>query len=215
MIWFKYERKDYDFTVAGVYPYEGAVAVFMPLDGFNRTFGNEEGAFNGYFSDEKITDIDSQYIATVMTKKDITKVTDQLQHSMGDFFAVFQYVLLVLAIVLIYLLTKIIIEKNENAISMSKILGFQNGEIASVYMLPTAIVVLIFTGISFVIGYYIMVLLFRVFMMSVDGWFEFYISPVGAALSMLFMIIGYLVVSLLDYRRIRKIPMEEALKNIE
>lgn len=211
----KYERKDYDFTVAGVYPYEGAVAVFMPLDGFNRTFGNEEGAFNGYFSDEKITDIDSQYIATVMTKKDITKVTDQLQHSMGDFFAVFQYVLLVLAIVLIYLLTKIIIEKNENAISMSKILGFQNGEIASVYMLPTAIVVLIFTGISFVIGYYIMVLLFRVFMMSMDGWFEFYISPVGAALSMLFMIIGYLVVSLLDYRRIRKIPMEEALKNIE
>ena len=69
--------------------------------------------------------------------------------------------LLVLAIVLIYLLTKIIIEKNENAISMSKILGFQNGEIASIYMLPTAITVLIFTGISFVIGYYIMALLFR------------------------------------------------------
>lgn len=59
--------------------------------------------------------------------------------------------LLVLDIVLIYLLTKIIIEKNENAISMSKILGFQNGEIASIYMLPTAITVLIFTGISFVI----------------------------------------------------------------
>ncbi len=123
----------------------------MPIDNFNRIFEKDDGAFAGFFSDEKITDIDDRYIASVMTKKDITKVTDQLQHSMGDFFAVFQYVLLVLAIVLIYLLTKIIIEKNENAISMSKILGFQNGEIASIYMLPTAITVLIFTGISFVI----------------------------------------------------------------
>jgi|GEM_PF-933560 putative ABC transport system permease protein len=157
----KYEEKSYDFTVAGIYPYEGAVAVFMPIDNFNRIFEKDDGAFAGFFSDEKITDIDDRYIASVMTKKDITKVTDQLQHSMGDFFAVFQYVLLVLAIVLIYLLTKIIIEKNENAISMSKILGFQNGEIASIYMLPTAITVLIFTGISFVIGYYIMALLFR------------------------------------------------------
>lgn len=116
---------------------------------------------------------------------------------------------------LIYLLTKIIIEKNENAISMSKILGFQNGEIASIYMLPTAITVLIFTGISFVIGYYIMALLFRMFMMSMDGWFEFYISPGGAVLSMLFMLVGYAVVSILDFRRIRRIPMEEALKDIE
>ena len=157
----KYEEKSYDFTVAGIYPYEGAVAVFMPIDNFNRIFEKDDGAFAGFFSDEKITDIDDRYIASVITKKDITKVTDQLQHSMGDFFAVFQYVLLVLAIVLIYLLTKIIIEKNENAISMSKILGFQNGEIASIYMLPTAITVLIFTGISFVIGYYIMALLFR------------------------------------------------------
>lgn len=123
----------------------------MPIDNFNRIFEKDDGAFAGFFSDEKITDIDDRYIASVMTKKDITKVTDQLQHSMGDFFAVFQYVLLVLDIVLIYLLTKIIIEKNENAISMSKILGFQNGEIASIYMLPTAITVLIFTGISFVI----------------------------------------------------------------
>lgn len=61
----------------------------MPIDNFNRIFEKDDGAFAGFFSDEKITDIDDRYIASVMTKKDITKVTDQLQHSMGDFFAVF------------------------------------------------------------------------------------------------------------------------------
>lgn len=211
----KYEKKTYGFTAAGIFDYDGGIAVFMPMENFNRVFDNDEGDFNGYFSDEKIKDIDSKYIATVITKKDITKVTDQLNHSMGGFMQVFQYVLFILAIILIYLLTKIIIEKNENSISMIKILGFLNGEISSIYLVPTAIVVLLFTGISFILGYVIMEGLFKVFMMSMDGWFEFYITPKGTVLSMLFVVIGYLVVSIIDFRRIKKIPMDEALKNIE
>lgn len=211
----KYEKKSYDFTVAGIYGYDGAVAAFMPQDNFNRIFDKDKGDFSGYFSDEKIEDIDNKYVATVITRQDITKVTDQLDHSMGGFMKVFQYVLFILAIVLIYLLTKIIIEKNESSISMAKILGFKNRELSAIYMLPTAVTVIIFTGVSFLIGYAIMAGLFKIFMLSMDGWFRFYISPRGAILSMLFMVAGYLVVSLADFRRIRKIPMDEALKNIE
>ncbi|MEE0955066.1 MAG: FtsX-like permease family protein [Eubacterium sp.] len=214
-LWEKYEKKSYDFTVAGIYDYDGAVAAFMPQENFNRIFDKDKGDFSGYFSDEKIKDIKDKYIATVITRQDITKVTDQLDHSMGGFMKVFQYVLFILAIVLIYLLTKIIIEKNESSISMAKILGFKNRELSSIYMLPTAITVILFTGISFLIGYAIMEELFKIFMMSMDGWFKFYISPKGAVLSMVFMVTGYLVVSLADFRRIRKIPMDEALKNIE
>ena len=43
----------------------------------------------------------------------------------------FQILCILLSAVLIYLLTKLIIEKNENAISMTKILGYENKEIAS------------------------------------------------------------------------------------
>lgn len=211
----KYEKESYGFTVAGIYDYDGSVAVFMPQENFNRIFDRDPGDFSGYFSDAKIKDIDNRYIAQVITRQDITKVTDQLDHSMGSFMTVFQYVLFILAIVLIYLLTRIIIEKNENAISMSKILGFSNKELASIYMLPTAITVILFTGISFLIGCAIIEYLFRLLFLSMDGWFKFYISPKAAILSMLFMIVGYLVVSLADFRRIRKIPMDEALKNIE
>ena len=49
-------------------------------------------------------------------------MADQLDHSMGSYMTYFQYLCVLLSAVLIYLLTKIIIEKNENAISMVKIL---------------------------------------------------------------------------------------------
>ena len=45
--------------------------------------------------------------------------------------------------VLVYLLSKIIIEKNAQSISMAKILGYSKGEIARLYVMPTSIVVVL------------------------------------------------------------------------
>lgn len=97
-------------------------------------------------------------------------MADQLDHSMGSYMAYFQYLCVLLSAVLIYLLTKLIMEKNENAISMVKILGYENREIARLYLLSTTIV---------------------------------------------FVLIGYAIVTIFDFRRIRKIPMDKALKSAE
>lgn len=85
----------------------------------------DEKEFGGYLSDSEITDIQDENIATVITERDITKMCDQLDHSMGVYMQYFQFLCILLSAVLIYLLTKIIIEKNENAISMVKILGYE------------------------------------------------------------------------------------------
>ena len=87
-----------------------------------------------YLSDAPL-DIDEDNVATVITERDITKMADQLDHSMGSYMTYFQYLCVLLSAVLIYLLTKLIIEKNENAISMVKILGYENREIARLYLL--------------------------------------------------------------------------------
>ncbi len=211
----KYENQSYEFKVAGIFEYDGGVAVFMPNRNFNSIFNHEENSYNGFFSNEKITDIDEKYIANVMTKKDITKVTDQLQHSMGGFMSMFEYVLFILAIILIYLLSKIIIEKNENQISMSKILGFRNGEIGSLYIMSTTWLVVIFTLLGSVIGYGLISEVFVIFMQSMDGWFTFYISTSGFVKMILFILAGYGIVTIADFIRIRRIPMDEALKNVD
>ena len=211
----EFANKSYEFTVAGITDYEGGIAVFMPDDSFIRVFDKKEGSFSGYFSNEEITDIDEKYFATVIDKDDIIKVTNQLMHSMGGFMVTAQYVLLVLAAALIFLLTKIIIERNEHSISMVKILGFKNSEISALYMIPTAIIVFFFTFASLAAGYFILIYVFRAFMLQMDGWFTFFMSPKSMIMSIIYVLGGYAVVSLFDFIRIKKIPMDKALKNVE
>ena len=63
--------------------------------------------------------------------------------------------------VLIYLLSKIIIEKNAQSISMVKILGYTNGEISRLYIMSTSIVVVICLLLSLPIETAVMNVLFR------------------------------------------------------
>ena len=211
----EYENKTYDFMVYGTIDYEGGIAVFMDQDSFTEVFDKKPGEFTGYFSRNEITDIDEQDIATVITAEDISKVVTQLDHSLGAIINIFKYVLVVLAAALIYLLAKIIIERNERSISMVKILGFKNTEIGSLYIIPTAFVVVACALAGFVAGYFLMVQVFKVFMLQMDGYFSYYMTTSSMILSVVYLLIGYLAVSVIDYIRIRKIPLNEALKNVE
>ena len=211
----EYENKSYEFSVAGFVDYDGGIAAFTTLDNFNTVFEKEDDEFSGYFSKNEITDIEDQYIGAVITSDDIRKVAVQLNHSFGSIMKMFKYALVIMAAALIYLLAKIIIERNEHSISMVKILGFVNGEIGALYIIPTAIVVILFALVGFVAGYYLMVWLFDIFLMNFDGYFVYYMSVKSMTLSVLYLLIGYAFVSVVDFIRIRKIPMDVALKNVE
>ena len=211
----KYENKQYEFEVAGIYDHSQALAVFLSNEQYCEIFDMDSDAFTGYLSDSEITDIDEDEIATVITEHDITKMCDQLDHSMGSYMTYFQYLCILLSAVLIYLLTKLIIEKNENAISMTKILGYENREIASLYLLSTTIVLVVIDVASVILGVVIMKAVWRIMLFSYSGWYAFHISTMGYVKMFLFILIGYLLVMVLDFRRIKRIPMDQALKNVE
>lgn len=210
----KYENKQYEFEVAGIYDHSQALAVFLSNEQYCEIFDMDSDAFTGYLSDSEITDIDDE-IATVITEHDITKICDQLDHSMGSYMTYFQYLCILLSAVLIYLLTKLIIEKNENAISMTKILGYENREIASLYLLSTTIMLVVIDVASVILGVVIMKVVWRIMLFSYSGWYAFRISTMGYVKMFLFILIGYLLVMVLDFRRIKRIPMDQALKNVE
>lgn len=144
----KYEKKKYLFKVKGFFEHSQSIAVFMPIEQYRTVFDKDEDAFDGFFTNTKIKDVKKDYIATVITEREITKMSNQLDHTMGSYMLYFQFLCVVLSAVLIYLLTKIIIEKNEVAISMTKILGYTDGEIAKLYLLATTIVVAIWLSCS-------------------------------------------------------------------
>ncbi len=211
----QYEKKSYTFKVKGIYDKSQSIAVFMPIDKFADIFDLKDDQFSGFLSDTKIKDIDENNIAITITIHDITKMADQLDHSMGSYMSYFQVLCILLAAVMIYLLTKLIIEKNETAISMTKILGYENKEIASLYLMSTSIVVVLADLISVVIGTLVMKVAWKMMLFSYSGWFAFKVKPLGYVKMFAFVLIGYLIVMVFDFRRIKKIPMDQALKNVE
>ncbi|MDD6769454.1 ABC transporter permease [Inconstantimicrobium porci] len=211
----QYEDKRYSFKVKGIYDYPAALSVFMPRKQYNIIFNNDKNFFNGYFSDKKITDIDEKIIYSDITKDDLTKVTRQLKVSMGDMFHMVNVFSVVLYMLIVYLLCKLIIEKNSTSISMLKILGYENREISRLYMMSNTIVVVASTLVTLPIAGAVMKAIYKNVMYEYSGWLPLYIEP-KVYLEMAIMgIIAYLVVALIENRKIGKIPMVDALKNVE
>ena len=212
----KYEPDEYTFTITGVYEYSSTLALFMSREYLNKTFDFGSTYFGGYFSDSEITDIDEKYIGSVIDVDAMTKISRQLLKSMGGMMYLVEGFAILIFVVLVYLLSKIIIEKNSQSISMTKILGYNNGEISRLYILSTTIMVVLFILISLPIeGTLIRAVFIFCIKIMMNGWIELYMDPMIYLKMFVLGIVTYAVVAALEYRRIRKVPMTDALKNVE
>lgn len=211
----KYDDTTYTFQIAGSYSYPASLTVFMDIDWFCDTFDKPDGYFSGYFSNQELTDLSEQVVASIITQSDMTILADQLFDSMGNMFPMVAGFAVLLYMLLVYLLSKIIIEKNAAAVSMVKILGYQNREITRLYVVSTAVVVVLSLLVSLPACYGIIRLLFVEIISSFSGWISLYIDPMIYLRMVLMGIAAYAVVGALQFYKIKRIPMEEALKNNE
>lgn len=212
----KYEKDEYSFTVDGIYDYTAGLCIFMSRDKLNETFDLEDDYYSGYFSDTPITDIRKKYIGSVVDLDALTKISRQLDVSMGSMMEMVNGFAIMIYMVLIYLLSKIIIEKNAQSISMVKILGYTNWEISRLYILSTTIVVVICLLVSFPAERAVMEVLFREMMLSsISGWITMWVDPMIYVQMFGAGMVTYAVVALLEFCKIKKVPMDEALKNVE
>lgn len=210
-----YGDETYTFKIDGIYYYPASLSIFMNSEKFNETFDKEEDYFNGYFSNSKISDIDNKYIATTITEDDMTKASRQLDVSMGSMFYMINIFSIILYMILMYLLSKLIIEKNSSSISMVKILGYNNYEVGRLYILATSIVVVISVALSIPISVLTIKSIFKVMMSGYTGWFNFYIAPKIYLEMFLAGTLSYAVIAFLQLFKIKKIPLDKALKNME
>lgn len=211
----EYGSKEYSFHVKGVYYYPAGIAIFMSLDHFNVTFENDADYYNGYFSDTEITDIDTKYIATVITEDDMTKTSRQLMLSMGSIMDMFFAFGIIMFMLIIYLLSKIIIEKNAQCISMTKILGYKNSEISGLYILSTSIVVIGSLILTLPIANEVIKHIFVLIFSKYSGWLPYYV-PFSAYVKIAVAgITSYSIIAFMQYRKVKKIPLDMVLKNVE
>ena len=212
----KYGEERYTFEVAGVYDYQASLCVFMEQKELNQCFDLGKDYFSGYFSETPITDIDEKYIGSEIDLESLTKVTRQLEISMGSMMYLVDFFAVAIFMVLIYILSKIIIEKNAQSISMAKILGYTGSEIGKLYIRSTTVVYLACFAATIpavtVLIRYLMKVMIR---LEMTGWIELYVGNKVYAQMMALGILSYAVVAVFEYRKINRVPMDEALKNAE
>ncbi len=210
----KYGDKSYTLKSTGQYKYPAALAVFMSRERFNDIFDKDDDYYSGYFSNEKL-DIDDSFVASVITRSDLTVMADQLDDSMGEMFYLLYVFAIVIYILLIYLFSKQITEKNITSISMLKILGYDGREISRIYNMTTGIVMMVSLLISLPLSYLLIKVIYYAMMLDYNGWLTLYFAPwiwpvmtaIGAAC--------YLLVHVFQMKKINKIPLSSALKNDE
>lgn len=210
----QYKDKTYSFKVGGVYNYDAAITVFMNRGDYLTKFNEKSDYFNGYFSNSKLDDLSDDDVATVITEKDLTKVVTQMQVSMTEFVKVFKALGVVIFLLVMFILTKQIIEKNSKSVSMTKILGFSDIEIGKLYIIITSLVVLASLLISVPLISLALRWCFKSYIYTqMTGYIPYIVSNSCYVTMVVLGIVSYAIVACLMLLKIKKTPLGEALKN--
>lgn len=207
--------KEYTLNVDGIYENPTTLAVFVGREHFNEMFENESDYYSGYLSNQEIEDIDDNLIAAEITEDDYTKSSRQLKQSMGNMMNIFRILGIAVFMLVIYLLAKIIIEKNSQSISIAKILGYEKREINRIYIHTTTIVTIISLIAVLPIIHTLLSLVWHMMMQEYTGWIPCVVNWSVYFKVVIIGIITYAIVAALLMRQTNKIPLSDALKNVE
>lgn len=203
--------KEYSFTVRKIYPYDASLAVFIDKGKLADIMDVDEAAYNCILSNNKL-DIDENCITKVIARNDLLGATEQMLDS-------FEYVILfinifsvIVYVVILYIMTKVVIEKNALSISYMKVFGYEPKEIRKLYLTATTIVAFV----SLIVCIPVEIWLFKgtlVFLSSmIDGYLSFYLPPSVYVEVVVVGIIAYFAINGLHVSSVKKIPMTDALK---
>ena len=108
----KYEDRVYGFEYDGdTWGSKSNMNIYMSIDDFNWTFGNDADYFNGYASDEKL-DLDARYYAGDTTPDDMRAIGDQFVDMMDSMIGMMVGLAVFIFLLFMYLLTKAVIDRS-------------------------------------------------------------------------------------------------------
>ena len=204
----------YDITIDGATALAASTNVYMSIDTFNQMFGNDEGYFNGYFSNEAL-DLNRRYLVSDYTPADADKIADQLEDSYGDIMNVITWLSIPIFIIVIYLLTKTLIDRSARSIAYMKVFGYKNSEIDMLYLRSITVGVVISLFVSVPILRELIGVVYRFMLAAQNGNYVYTLTLQIVVIDLVIALITYLVVALLHMRHIKKVPLSLALKVVE
>ena len=207
----KYTGDTYEMSFDEVVGNTTTMSVYLSLDDFNRLFDNDADYFSGYASDMPLA-LNGRYVATEITPDQMMSVAVQMQDSMGTIARSMLYAVVPLFLILIYLLTKTVIDRSARSISYMKVFGYHDREISKLYVRSITVTVLVSLVLCLPIIVFVIDLLVQLMMSQYSGNLEIWIAPQTYVIEVLIGAATYAAVAVLHMRRIRKVPLALAMK---
>jgi len=209
-----YFDKEYTLTVSDIYDYKGTLSVFMKRENLNKLLEYDVNSFNSYLSDQKLN-IDDNHITKMITRSDLVGATDQMMESFNSVIKFINIFSVGVYVILMYILTKTVLEKNSLSISFMKVFGYNSSEIGKIYLHPTTLTVFVSLFICIPLEVFLFKYLLVYIASMIEGYISFYL-PVWVYITIIATgIIAYLVINTILVKKVKNIPMNEALKNRE
>lgn len=202
------------YKISAIYKYEPALTAFFPREQLNKIIGKDNGYFNGYLSNQKLN-IDKKFLVNTVDKETISDAGKTLKNIVGPMLDVFTYASLTFFFVFIFILTKIIINKNRLSIAYLKIFGYTRREISLIYIMPTTVVLILTFILSWPLQKKLLGYISFVAFSKFAGYFELAISNALFFKAFGYALLIYILVCIGQVYNISKINYGEVLKNRE
>ena len=210
----EHNDKSYKLTVSEICDYKGSLTAFMSLNNLNSMLKLDNGTYNSYLSNEKL-DIDEKYISKLITRSDMVNVAGQMMRSFEGIMKIVCIFSVVIYMVLMYILTKIVIEKNALSISFMKVFGYENKEINKLYLNASTITVIISLFVCIPLEALCFKFILVYISSMIEGYLPFYLPWWVYVAIIATGIFSYFIINAFHISKVRRIPMSEALKNRE
>lgn len=206
-----YRDKAYSFTIQDIYPYNAGFSAYMPRNQLNQLLHEDHTYFNGYLSNQPL-DIEEAYIQSVVTRSDLVKINEQMTQAFSQLLPVLTSVSIAIYLVVLYILTRLVIDRNAISMSFLKVMGYTTKEIRSLYLHATTLVVLASLTAALLLCNIALRYLMKFAFMKFTGNLSVYIP--GYVYFLVFVTggVAYLFIKALLTRRIEQMELGYALK---
>ena len=206
-----YHDKQYETTVTSITGKPTDLNVYMGRGTLNDLLGNDTDAFNGWVSDEELHfragDIQSE-----LTPAAMTKIAEQMQASMGDIMGVLTLAAVVIFVIMMYLLSKTVMERSAKAISQLKVFGYRDREVSSIYVHAITASVVVAVLVSIPVLMQSLKPLVELMMMDYDIEFAL-VLPWSVYMRYVLLTVGsYAAVAVANRLHLKRVPLALALK---
>lgn len=207
----KEDGKPYTFHIDAVADSYIEQFIYVPIHEFNKKMGLPENSYMGLFSTKKL-DIPDEKLSGTKSMSELPAAMDEFFGQLVSMVALMTIVSSVVALIILYLVTSLIIEENRNTISLLKVFGYRRREIRSLILDSSTLVI--------VAGFLLGIPIAAASMGAVYGYIgklinlilPAIVSPLYVAISFAAIMLIYQISKLMCAKNVETVSMSEALK---